>query len=357
MEGQRHYRHLRHRFCVSFLLRFTSIARASSVTLLESTSVREDYGMFTPNLSKMMLLIGASVLALEGAFTLHGAPEQNPAQAFEVISVKSIPSQPIGGRGSACLGRPQIEPARFAVSRTNVYSLIAWAYAQRCSNSEAHDLITSGPGWVKSDLFEIQAVIPPGTPTYPPGQFTDGVGSEVQSMIRNLLADRFKLAIHSENREMPVYALTVTRNGSKLQPFDEDTCDSSPPPFPPQPIQPGQKRRCSNMITLGRDRKMRIAANGITVERLSELLSLALDRPVLNRTGISGIFDIRVESSIEGTRLAELPTPDGDQPRTVSDPAPSIFTAIQDQLGLRLESTRGPVPTLVIDSVSRPTEN
>jgi uncharacterized protein (TIGR03435 family) len=321
---------------------------------------RRIYPVITRQVSRVLLFLFATLLALEGAFTLRGQGKQTGGDRFDVVSVKPSPAQPFAGRGGGACGGglPQIEPTRFAVSRTTVFSLVALAYAKGCSNAEAHDLISGGPGWIKSDPFDIQAVIPSGSPTYTQRQFEDGEAPRLQLMIRNLLADRFKLAIHSEDKEMSVYALTVSKNGSKLQPFDANSCVPPPPPVPP-----GEKRPfCRGDVGIAPDTnrggwKAQVVANGATLVRFSEFLSLALDRPVLDRTGISGVFDLRLESSVEGTRLAQLMIPAANQSPSASDPAPSIFTAIQDQLGLRLESTRGPVPVLVFDHAEKPDAN
>jgi uncharacterized protein (TIGR03435 family) len=316
--------------------------------------------MLTSNLSRMMLLISASILALEGAFTLHGAQGRQTAQeSFEVISVKAIPSQPVGGRGSvgACGGNPQVEPARFAASRTTVYSLIAWAYAKRCPIAEAHDLISGEPAWIKSDLFEIQAVISQGRPTYTVQQLRDGEAPKLQLMIQNLLQDRFKLKAHSENRNMSIYALVTTKGGARLKPFEEGSCGE--PAL--LPLTPGQKPRCGYGVGVDPlSLKLGVGGTGVTLERFAQMLSNALDRPVIDMTGISGVFDIHLESSVEGTRIAQLlieQPPLDVNPGLVAEPAPSIFSAIQDQLGLKLEPTKGPVEVLVIDHAEKPNEN
>jgi uncharacterized protein (TIGR03435 family) len=316
--------------------------------------------MFTSNLSRMMLLISASILALEGAFTLHGAQGQQTAQgAFEVISVKAIPSQQVGGRGSvgACSGNPQIEPARFAASRATVYSLIAWAHAKSCPNAEAHDLISGGPAWIKSDLFEIQAVIPQGNPTYTVRQLRDGEAPKLQLMIQNLLQDRFKLKAHSENRDMSIYALVVNKGGPKLKPFEKGSCGE--PAL--LPLKPGQKPPCGYGVGVDPlSLKLGVGGTGVTLEQFAQMLTLALDRPVIDKTGLSGVFDIHVYSAVEGTRIAQLlieQPPLDVNPGLVSEPAPSIFAAIQDQLGLKLEPMKGPVEVLVIDHAEKPSEN
>lgn len=104
--------------------------------------------------------------------------------------------------------------------------------------------------------------------------------------------------------------------------------------------------------------KLNVRAIGTTMKGFSEMLSVTLDRPVIDRTGVSGLFDIHLESAIEGTRLARLlAIPDTNEHPASVQPLPSIFAAIQDQLGLRLEASRAPVEVLVIDSIDRPTEN
>ena len=315
-------------------------------------------------LSRLALFAFAAIFAVRGGLTLLAQIQRSSSDAFDVISVKPSPPQPPGARGGGpCGGGPaQIEPARFALCRSTAYLLISWGYGLPCARAEAHDLILGGPGWLKSDQFDIQAVIPAGTPTYTREQFRDGIGPELQLMIRNLLADRFKMVTHQESREKAVYALTVAKNGSKLQPFEPDSCDSTPPQAPLRPIQPGQKRRCSHILgvlpaTNRGGWKGNVTADGSTIAGFTDLLSLALDRPIIDRTGMSGLFDFSLDFSVEGTRLTQFLIPDANQSAAAAGSLPSIFTAVQDQLGLKLEATKGPVDTIVIDQIEKPTKN
>jgi len=315
--------------------------------------------MFTANLSRMVLFVFAAVLAVKGAVALRVQGQQTAGDVFEVASVKASPPQQLGGRGvpgrgGACSGFPQIEPARFAATRATAYLLISWGYGKDCFSAEAHELISGGPRWIASDQFEIQAVIPAGTPTYTSGQFNSGDAPKLQIMIRNLVRDRFKVEAHSESRDMPVYALTVNKGGPKLTRFEEGSCDASPPP---PPFKPGQKRACFRGIDITPSLKLRVAATGVTLDRYALMLSMALDRPVIDKTGIAGVFDIDLQSAVEGTRMAQFLPPDGNLRPVPSEPAPSIFTAIQDQLGLKLEATKAPVEVLVIDHAEKPSEN
>lgn len=163
-------------------------------------------------------------------------------------------------------------------------------------------------------------------------------------MMQALLEEHFHLKIRHEVTEGPVYFLSIARGGPKLRSFTEGSCTpaSKAPP-------------CSTVVGLqtnddGRIQRpglWRADAQGATVDEFSKLLRPVLSRPVINKTGITGRFDIDVKFSREET-----------QPST-SDPTgvPSIFTAVQEQLGLRLEAGKGPVDRFVIDHIERPAGN
>lgn len=168
-------------------------------------------------------------------------------------------------------------------------------------------------------------------------------------MLQALLEDRFQLKIHRETREGPVYFLAVARGGPKLHSFTEGSCKPWPTPPPPQVT----KEYCTRMIY---GIKPAVEIQGATLDEFSKLLRAVVGRSVIDKTGITGRFDMRVEFSREGTDLPASPL---KEPAATADPGgpPSIFVALQEQLGLRLESGRGPVETLVIDHIEKPTEN
>jgi uncharacterized protein (TIGR03435 family) len=172
-------------------------------------------------------------------------------------------------------------------------------------------------------------------------------------MLQALLEDRFKLKIHRETREVPVYAVTIAKGGPKLHAFQEGSCVAQT--VPPTPPEPGQ-RLCGGPKIGGKETTPPTAIleyNGVSLDELKALDEF-LGRPVINRTGIVGLFDLRLEFVIDestpGVRLSFGRASD-------DAPGPSIFTAMQDQLGLKLEPTKGPGEFLVIDSVERPSEN
>ena len=196
--------------------------------------------------------------------------------------------------------------------------------------------VDGGPSWVNSDRYQISAKAE-GTP---------GMEMMRGPMLQALLEDRFKLKIRREIREVPVYALTVTKSGPKLNPFTEGSCTPLPVTFPVPAPEPGQ-RFCKAMVAL---RPPAVNVEG-TLAAFSKLLNLVLDRPVIDRTGITGKFDIHLEF-----------TPDSSTPRLAAPSdeaaaAPFIFTAIQEQLGLKLVPAKGPGEFLVIDHVERPSGN
>ena len=170
-------------------------------------------------------------------------------------------------------------------------------------------------------------------------------------MLQSLLEDRFQLKVHRETREIPVYALTIAKGGSKLQPFREGSCipvdHSKFPPFYPLPTADQIARNCH--ASARRDgTTLKVDAQGLTPDEFSKIFldSETVDRPVIDKTGMTGRFDVHLEYMPD--RFVTPDNPGG---------GPSIFTAIQEQLGLRLEPSRGPGEYLVIDSVQIPSEN
>jgi uncharacterized protein (TIGR03435 family) len=195
-----------------------------------------------------------------------------------------------------------------------------------------------GPDWISFEKFDIDAK-------------AENLSSARQklSMLQALLADRFKLTLHRETRESPVYNLVVSRGGLKMRPSKDQTLwagdypDGSPDGRPltgggPKSLAPG-----------------RFAGDAIPMTMFVNLLAGPLDRPVINKTGLTGRFDIDLRYA-PGSGQAPSVESVGSAPPDSSSEA-SLFTAIQEQLGLRLESTKGPVEMLIIDHIERPRGN
>jgi uncharacterized protein (TIGR03435 family) len=168
-------------------------------------------------------------------------------------------------------------------------------------------------------------------------------------MIQTLLADRFKLNLRHETKEQPVYALTVAKNGSKLPAFNDANCDA--------PRQPQMPPCGQGIFYVDRKSHFQVMANGMTLDAFADLLTGLFSRPVVNRTGITGSYVLQLDSAMEYTMFCQEPPCTNEKLGTPSDNPPLIFDAIQQQLGLKLESMKAPVERLVIDQVERPAEN
>ena len=251
-----------------------------------------------------------STLALAGEQGNRG--EAGETASFEVASVK--PNS--GGRLNSAL--PFYPNGGFNATNVALKSVIAIAYEVRVFQIEG------GPEWLNSARFDITARGHEGTP--------DRLRPV---MMRTLLAERFKLVAHFEEREQPLYALTVVSSDARRGPNLK--------PSPPQPdSKPG------TLLTSVRNGVGRIEGTRMTIDTLASVLSSqVLTRRVVNRTALSGEFDVNLQFAVD-----TAPAPADGLPEF-----PSLVTALQEQLGLKLHSERGPVPVLVIDGVEQPTPN
>jgi len=207
--------------------------------------------------------------------------------------------------------------------------------------------VSGGPGWLNSDRFDIVAKSG-GSENATQDDMRNMTDEQMKTAaeqmrlkLQALLADRFQLTIHRESKEQPVYALVIGKNGSKLQESKVQ--------------QKGDRRR---MMRMGRGE---LTGDGVGLEMLAENLSSQLGRPVIDRTGLKGDFDFKLTWTPDpGQSMAGFggpPPPGADAPPPPDPNGPSIFTAVQEQLGLRLESQKGPVNLIVIDRVEKLSEN
>jgi uncharacterized protein (TIGR03435 family) len=204
--------------------------------------------------------------------------------------------------------------------------------------------ITGGPGWINSDRFDIEAKVEN------PAEMTM---ESYPLLLQGLLAERLHLKTHTEKKELPIYELVVGKDGSKLKNVPEPPrpVPGTPPPPPPAPggsMPPGAFR-------IGRGEMM---GSAIPFDNFIQTLSSMLGRTVVNKTGFTGFFDLQMRWSPDPGETGPFGPVPGVTPPPPPDPTgPSIFTALQEQLGLRLESSKGPVDVLVIDSIEKPSEN
>ena len=244
---------------------------------------------------------------------------------FEVASIKAA--------DRAAIERSLRTDNAGGLNATNVpiRALFTMAYGIRDSQ------LTGGPKWVDSDCYDVMAKPEKmeGAPeSAGPGSIPGSISDEqrkvrddlLKERIRNLLAERFGLQVHKEIREEQVYTLTVTKSGPKVTPN----------------TTPGARQG----LTMNPERAQGFAA---PMSLLAEDLADTLGRPVIDKTGLTEKYDWKLE-------WADAVTGGAEAPPQVSAGS-TIFTALQDQLGLKLESTKGPVEVYLIDHIDRPSEN
>jgi uncharacterized protein (TIGR03435 family) len=265
----------------------------------------------------MRYAVSALLLLTTGVFAQTTA-EPPKFQEFEVASIKkSDPDTP--GRYI------RMQTAHQFVAHNHVLkTLVAAAY------DVSPQAISGGPAWVESERYEILAKAP--NDVRPNLQ-------EQMAMLRALLADRFKLTFHREQKEMSIYALTLAKGGSKLK--ESSVSPDATPEGPPA------------LIFVVTPPVVRLPARYASMAELASVFQRStLERPVVDQTGLKGRYDFDLEFSIDETVFGGALGKGSDDPTK-----PGLFAAIQEQLGLKLEATRGPVSALVIDHAERASEN
>ena len=254
--------------------------------------------------------MGRILLALVlagGAFGQAGGP------AFDVASVKL---QPWTGQ-QGCAGCIQVRGNTLTAEHVDLYSLIWYAYGLRTDGQ-----LSGGPAWaLGSGMLDertlYQVIAKTGDPNPPRDQFP--------LMMQTLLAERFQLKIHHVQKVLPVFHLVVVKGGTKLK---ENTSDDK------------------MSMAMSGAKVLRIVAKHAPLTNLVGQLSVAANRPVIDKTGLTGFYDFELRW-----------TPGALDASATDAPGDSIFTALQDQLGLKLEATTAPFDTVVIDHAEKPSEN
>ncbi len=245
-----------------------------------------------------------------------------PVPEFEVASVRPH-------KGDDNNMRMSNTPDGFSTLNITLQNLISSAYGIK------QELVTGGPGWVASTRYDINAKVA--------GSDIDALKrltpQQRMAMLKPLLAERFHLQIHIETRTLPVYELVVAKGGPKL------TASAPPPPLPPDTKPEDAPKR--GRWTMGNGS---FVDTDLPISSLVAQLSYLVHRTVIDKTGLTGRYDMTLKWTPE-----EVAMKAGSE--AGAETAPSIFTALTEQLGLKLVPSRGPVDTLVIDHVELPTEN
>ena len=295
----------------------------------------------------LVLVVGLALVAappLQTVAAFQSRTAEGNTQAFDVASVRSNPSR-TDSRGI------RVQPGRLSIIGLTVREIVAYAYG--IPNPLRFSRISGGPKWLNDDRFDVVAKAN-----------GDASTDQLRAMLRALLADRFRMVARNTIAEMPIYALRLSRNDGALGPRLRRTPDIDcvrfiadrggvPPPLPRDPKDvPTCVIRAEPGLIVARSRTM-LDLTTVAFPRVVE------DRVVVDRTGLKGNYDVLVEWTPDRPPFAAatdvppgLPVP----PPPIAG-GPSIFTALQEQLGLKLQSERGPVDVLLIDRVERPRED
>lgn len=277
--------------------------------------------------------IGGGLFLAAAVFStaLAGQAQPPPVRpGFEVASVRPTANPD----GQSLL---QAVPGRLKMANLTPRRLILNAYGV-----QDYQLL-GDPAWIASERYDIQATTAGNTSV----QQMEG------PMLQALLEERFKLTLHRETRQLPVYELTLGKGGAKFQRSPEGSCtpysEDAPPPLAPAQGQPNPNYCGLHLTVAGLNRALdgKGVSMAVFAANLSRNYTSDLGRNVIDRTGLTGTFDVHLKWTIEPLGATQVAEPAG----------PPLFNALQDQLGLRLESGKGPVEVLVIDHIEKPSAN
>jgi uncharacterized protein (TIGR03435 family) len=264
-----------------------------------------------------MRLTLASAFFLAAALALCQAPSKDPgALKFEVASIK--PSAPGGPGGMA---RPDPGGLRYRGTNLPLRLYMVGCYRLRS------DQILNAPGWLDSENYDILAEAP-----------KQSTVEEMYLMMRNLLIERCHLKFHLENREMPIYALSVERTGAKLQRHD---AANGGEPWIEQAMEAPFHPKWT--------------ATAASMDIFTGRLSRVMDRPVVDMTNLAGDYDFTLTFTAEPPPNLPPNALINGQPIDLS--GPTIFQALRQQLGLRLDPRKGPAPVMIIEHIDKPSSN
>lgn len=265
----------------------------------------------------MFIAVRAALLALSVSAVVAQSPAPRPRfDAFEVATIKPSDAGPKSGRFIALQGAD-----RFVAKDYTLKLLIAAAYELNPRT------ISGGPPWIDSAHYDIVAAIPGGVrPSH----------DEQMRMLRSLLVDRFKLTFHRQSKVFPIYELVIAPGGLRLKASAAAADD-------PAVVGPG----------VVYPQRISLPARNATMGNFVSLLQRAvLDRPVVDKTGLNGRYDFDLDWAPDETQFG------GAVPVASSDaPSPPLSTAVEEQLGLKLIATKGPVDALVVDQAEAPSAN
>ena len=272
--------------------------------------------------------------------TLSQAPN-GAKPSFEVATVK------LNATGDNRFSMFLLPGGRFVATGVSLKAVMGFAYRIRDFQ------ISGGPNWINTDLWNIEGKSEEGTVPSLPRPPDPNIPDAMALMVQSLIEDRFQLKMHRETKDSPVYELLIAKGGLKIKLSEGGSEFRAPEQGAPIPVpQRGEQPR--GTLRLGRGE---LEGSAVPLALLISTLSQQLGRPIIDKTELKGVYDFKLQWKPEVVQAAGPVEGAGPAPPLLSADLPDVFTAIQEQLGLRLESTKGPVEVLVIDSVLKPAEN
>jgi uncharacterized protein (TIGR03435 family) len=302
------------------------------------------------NSARNVLRLAAITLAIGLTVAASGraeSPTQNtsanaPKFEFEVATIK--PSKPGSGPGGY-----SFPAGGFKATNVSLQTLVEAAYRI------GDDQVLGAPKWLNSDRYDVEAKMDASAAADLQKLNREELDAARQQMLQAFLADRLMLTIHRETKEFPVYLLVISKNGPKLQEAKPgDTYADGPKGRDGSPLAAGNTR-----MTGGRNART-LTAHAVPISSLTQLLLAFLGRPVLDKTGLVGKYDFTLTWGPDDNRPPALTggaSNDGSSSVASDSNGPPLLTALQEQLGLKLESGKGPLEVIVIDHVERPSGN
>jgi len=276
---------------------------------------------------KRLLLVAVGWVAVAVSVLGQGATAGAKTPAFDVAAIKLNKA----GRGTMMMGAAD----GYTVTNASLKMLLTDAYGLKTDN-----LISGLPGWADSARFDIKAKMDEDTVIALKKLPMEAAWEQHKLMMQSLLEDRFQLKVHHVSKQLSIYELVIAKGGFKLKGADPNNTY-------PNGIKGPDGASRPSMMTIY---PTQLKAQAVPVSALVNFLSRHLQTEVVDKTGLTGKYDLALRWSPDVSQA--LAMPDGRQ-----DTGPSIFTALQEQLGLKLESTKGQVDTIVVDHIEMPSEN
>jgi uncharacterized protein (TIGR03435 family) len=299
----------------------------------------------TANCVRLLLAVTAcaGLAASSAAQIIHAS---DPLPSFEVATVKPASPQP---------HRSSVSPGEVTISDVTVRNLVEQAYGIPWTPAE-NERVLGGPAWLDTNRYDIVARIPSDLAEAQQKLSRDQQKRQISLMLQSLLVERFHLKVHFETRNLTVYALVVAKPNPHLVESTNQTESTAEQSREPGQQLPKPEDLRHGILVLYNGQAAQMTAKQASLDDLARWFSGYSEvggRPVVNQTGLSGLYDF----TLRWTRQSLTAVPQSTSPDAAGGDAPPLFTALPNQLGLRLKSTKAPVEVVSIDQVDPPTGN